>query len=110
MNPFDRFTEAAKDVLTWAQHEAEASGTGYIGTEHMLLGLLTCGGAAAAALERLGVDPQPVREAISYRLGSEEPHQTGRVLPARRMKAVIELALEKPAPHTWGPNTFCSAS
>jgi len=90
--PFDRFTEAAKDVLMCAQQEAEASGTGYIGTEHMLIGLLTCGGAAAAALERLGVDSQPVREAIRSRLGSEEPDQAGRVLPARRMKTVIELA------------------
>ena len=92
MYPFDRFTEPAKDVLTCAQQEAEASDTGYIGTEHMLLGLLTCGGAAAAALQRLGVDSQPVREAIRSRLSFEEPEQAGRVQPAKRMKTVIELA------------------
>jgi len=92
MYPFDRFTEAAKDVLACAQQEAEASGTGYIGTEHLLLGLLTCGGAAAAALQRLGVEAQPVREAIRSGLGSEEPYQAGRVLPATRVKTVIELA------------------
>lgn len=39
MYPFDRFTEPAKEVLTLAQQEAEASGAGYIGTEHLLLGL-----------------------------------------------------------------------
>jgi len=92
MYPFDRFTEAAKDVLACAQQEAEASGTGYIGTEHLLLGLLTCGGAAAAALQRLGVEAQPVLDTIKSRLGSEEPYQAGRVLPARRVKTVIELA------------------
>lgn len=54
MYPFDRFTEPAKDVLVLAQQGAEASGTGYIGTEHLLLGLLTSGGAAAVALQRGG--------------------------------------------------------
>src|SRR5215831_17451092 len=92
MYPFDRFTEAAKDVIACAQQEAEASGTGYIGTEHLLLGLLTCSGAAAAALQRMGVEAQPVQEAIEARLGSEERYQAGRVLPARRVKTVIELA------------------
>jgi len=90
--PFDRFTEPAKDVLALAQHEAEASGAGYMSTEHLLLGLLTSGGAAATALERLGVELQQVRDAITSHLGPEEPHMAGRIMPATRVKKVIELA------------------
>lgn len=92
MYPFDRFTELAKDVLALAQQEAEASGTGYIGTEHLLLGLLMSGGAAATALERLGLERQAVQETIRSHLGPEEPYMAGRVLPAKRVKKVIELA------------------
>ena len=92
MYPFDRFTEPAKEALTLAQQEAEASGAGYIGTEHLLLGLLNSGGAAAMALEQLDVERQPVREAISSHVGPEEPHMAGRVMPANRVKKVIELA------------------
>ena len=92
MYPFDRFTELAKDVLVVAQREAEASGTGYIGTEHLLLGLLMSGGAGAVALDRLGVDRQAVQETIRSHLGPEEPYMAGRVVPAKRVKKVIELA------------------
>lgn len=95
MYPFDRFTEPAKDVLVLAQQGAEASGTGYIGTEHLLVGLLTSGGAAAVALQRLGVELQAVREAIRSHLGPEEPYMAGRVLPAKRVKKVIELAFDE---------------
>jgi len=84
--PFDRFTELAKDVLVVAQQEAEASGTGYIGTEHLLLGLLMSGGAATVALDRLGVERQAVQETIRSHLGPEEPYVAGRVLPARRSR------------------------
>ena len=57
MYPFERFTERAKKVLTLAQEEAERSHHSYIGTEHLLLGLLREGeGLAAKVLNNLGVE------------------------------------------------------
>src|SRR5215467_1011199 len=65
MYPFERFTERAKTVLTLAQAEAEASGHSYIGTEHLLLGLLREeGGLGRVTLNALGVELEPARAAI----------------------------------------------
>jgi ATP-dependent Clp protease ATP-binding subunit ClpC len=62
--PFERFTERAKKVLT-AQEEAERSHHSYIGTEHLLLGLLREGdGIAAKVLSNLGVEIDKVRQSI----------------------------------------------
>src|SRR5207244_5481657 len=63
--PFERFTERAKKVLTLAQEEAERSHHSYIGTEHLLLGLLREGeGLAAKVLNNLGVEIGKVRQTI----------------------------------------------
>jgi ATP-dependent Clp protease ATP-binding subunit ClpC len=72
-NPFERFTERAKKVLTRAQDEAERSHHSYIGTEHLLLGLLREGeGLAAKVLNNLGVAINKVRAAIESLLGHNE--------------------------------------
>src|ERR1700694_4224865 len=63
--PFERFTERAKHVLTLAQEEAEGSGQSYIGTEHLLLGLLRENdGIGGQTLSNLGIDTGKVREVI----------------------------------------------
>jgi len=61
---FERFTQAARQVVVGAQAEARALHHGHIGTEHLLLGLLDAGGAAAAALAEAGLTPESVRAAI----------------------------------------------
>ena len=71
--PFERFSERAKNVLTLAQEEAERSHHSYIGTEHLLLGLLReHEGLAAHVLANLGVDIEAVREVIRSVLGRNE--------------------------------------
>ena len=73
MYPFERFTERAKKVLTLAQEEAERSHHSYIGTEHLLLGLLREGeGLAAKVLNNLGVEINKVRATIESLLGHNE--------------------------------------
>ena len=96
MYPFERFTERAKEVLVIAQEEAEDSGAGYIGTEHLLVALLRIDrGLAAQVLGSLGVDLRQVRLAVDERVAKLEPVSQGRVLPADRMKTVIELAFQE---------------
>jgi ATP-dependent Clp protease ATP-binding subunit ClpA len=94
MYPFERFTERARTVLTFAQQEAEAARHSYIGTEHLLLGLLREeGGLACIALNALGVELGPAREAISAALTGAR-HVIGQIVPTSRVKKVIELAFE----------------
>ena len=86
MYPFERFTERAKKVLTLAQEEAERSHHSYIGTEHLLLGLLREGeGLAAKVLNNLGVEINKVRATIESVLGrNERNHRDLHVLIAPR--------------------------
>src|SRR5216684_9281748 len=71
--PFERFTELAKKVLALAQEEAETSHHSYIGTEHVLLGLLREGdGIAAKVLNNLGVEIEKVRPAVESLVGPNE--------------------------------------
>lgn len=94
--PFDRFTEKAKKVLTLAQHEAEKSHRSYIGTEHLLLGLLREDeGLAAKALANLGVELEKVRETIDSALGRNERIFAPQTIPTSRVKKVIEIAFEE---------------
>lgn len=96
MYPFERFTELAKDVLTTAQEEAEDSGAGYIGTEHLLVALLRVErGLAAKVLWTLGVELRQVRLAIDGRLAQLQLVSEGRVVPADRTKTVIDLAFQE---------------
>jgi len=94
--PFERFTEKAKKVLTLAQDEAEKSHHSYIGTEHLLLGLLREGdGLAAKVLASLGVEIEKVRTTIESVLGRNERIIVQQIIPTSRVKKVIEIAFEE---------------
>ncbi len=70
---FDRFTERARRVLTLAQEEAQRFNHNYIGTEHVLLGLVREGdGVAAKVLSNLGVELAKVRSAVEFIIGRGE--------------------------------------
>ena len=94
MYPFERFSEDAKDVLVSAQREAEQSRHSYIGTEHMLLGLLRGDTAATRILVGLGVDATAASEAIEKILGRNERIVIQQIVPTSRVKKVIELSFE----------------
>jgi ATP-dependent Clp protease ATP-binding subunit ClpA len=94
--PFERFTERAKKVLTLAQEEAERSHHSYIGTEHLLLGLLReHDGLAAHVLANLGVDVEGVRTVIESVLGRNERIIVQQIIPTSRVKKVIEISFEE---------------
>ncbi len=94
--PFERFTERAKKVLNLAQEEAERSHHSYIGTEHLLLGLLREGeGLAAKVLNNLGVEIGKVRSTIESVLGRNERIVIQQIIPTSRMKKVIEISFEE---------------
>ena len=96
MYPFERFTERAKKVLTLAQEEAERSHHSYIGTEHLLLGLLREGeGLAAKVLANLGVEIGKVRQTIESVLGRNERIIIQQIIPTSRVKKVIEISFEE---------------
>ena len=96
MYPFERFTERAKKVLTLAQEEAERSHHSYIGTEHLLLGLLREGeGLAAKVLNNLGVEINKVRATIESVLGRNERIIIQQIIPTSRVKKVIEISFEE---------------
>ncbi len=93
---FDRFTERAKTVITLAQQESQRLQHNYIGTEHLLLGLVREGGGLAAkVLATMDIDLATVRskvEAIVSR-GKKTPY--GKVGMTPRAKKVIELAVDE---------------
>jgi hypothetical protein len=96
MYPFERFTEDAKRTLTLAQEEAERSHHSYIGTEHLLLGLLRVEkGTASRALADLGIDIGTVRAAIEGVIGRNERIIIQQIIPTSRVKKVIELSFEE---------------
>ncbi len=96
MYPFERFSEGAQKVLTLAQEEAERSHHSYIGTEHILLGLLREeDGTAARILNGLRVDLGAVRSIIESLLGANEQIVIQQIIPTQRVKTVIELAFEE---------------
>jgi ATP-dependent Clp protease ATP-binding subunit ClpA len=94
--PFERFTEGAKQALTLAQEEAERSHHSYIGTEHLLLGLMRREeGLAAKALTSLGIGIGAVRSSIQSLLGENERIIIQQIIPTSRVKTVIEIAFRE---------------
>jgi ATP-dependent Clp protease ATP-binding subunit ClpC len=93
----DRFTERARKVLMLAQEEAKRLHHNYIGTEHLLLGLVKEGsGVAARVLRDLGVDPYQVRRIIEETVGQGRRASLGQTTGLTpRTKRVIELAVEE---------------
>ena len=95
MYPFERFTEEAKKVLTLAQEEAERGKHSYIGTEHLLLGILRGDGPGARALATLDVRSDAVRQTIESVIGRNEKLIIQQIIPTSRVKKVIELSFEE---------------
>jgi ATP-dependent Clp protease ATP-binding subunit ClpC len=92
----DRFTKRARRVLTLAQEEALRLNHNYIGTEHLLLGLVREeNGVAVKVLRELGVEPSQVIRAVERTVGRGERPPFGKPTLAPRTKRVIELAVEE---------------
>ncbi len=93
---FEKFTERARRVLTAAQEEAQHLNHNYIGTEHILLGLIREEeGVAAKVLVNMGVTLSKVRSAVEYIIGRGEKATTGEIGLTPRAKRVIELAIDE---------------
>ncbi len=93
---FDKFTERARKVLSLAQEEAQRFNHNYIGTEHLLLGLVREGdGVAAKVLNNLGVELNKVRSAVEFIIGRGDRIVLGEIGLTPRAKKVIELAVDE---------------
>jgi hypothetical protein len=96
MDRFDKFTDHARAVLTLAQDEAQRFWHPYIGTEHLLLGLLRVDdGLAVSVLRNLGAEPSKVRTAVEFLIGRGDRPVVGEVRLTPRAKRVIELAIDE---------------
>jgi Clp amino terminal domain, pathogenicity island component len=94
--PFEKFTERAREALSLARDEATRFNHNYIGTEHILLGLLREGeGVGALALTRMGVGLDAVRDALEYIIGRGDRMIVGDIGLTPRAKKVIELAVDE---------------
>jgi len=95
-DPFEHFTVRARTVLELAQSEAKRYNHNYIGTEHLLLGLVREGeGVAARALTNLGIELTEVRSAVEFVIGRGGRQVTGEVGLTPRAKKVVELAVDE---------------
>jgi ATP-dependent Clp protease ATP-binding subunit ClpC len=93
---FERFTDRARRVVVLAQDEARRLDHDYIGTEHLLLGLLHEGqGVAAQALDGLGVDLAEVRRRVEEIIGRGQHAPSGHIPFTPRAKKVLELSLRE---------------
>ncbi len=93
---FDKFTERARKVLTLANEEAQRFNHNYIGTEHILLGLVREGdGVAARVLANLGIELPKVRSAVEFIIGRGDRMVMGEIGLTPRAKKVIELAVDE---------------
>jgi ATP-dependent Clp protease ATP-binding subunit ClpA len=93
---FERFTDRARRVVVLAQEEARMLNHNYIGTEHILLGLIHEGeGVAAKALESLGISLDAVRGQVEEIIGQGQAAPTGHIPFTPRAKKVLELSLRE---------------
>jgi ATP-dependent Clp protease ATP-binding subunit ClpC len=93
---FEKFTDKARRVVVLAQEEAKMLNHNYIGTEHILLGLIHEGeGVAAKALEALGINLDAVREQVQEIIGQGQTPPTGHIPFTPRAKKVLELSLRE---------------
>jgi excisionase family DNA binding protein len=96
MGHFDKFTERARKVLSFSQEEAQRFQHNYIGTEHLLLGLVREGdGVSAKVLNNLGVELNKVRSAVEFVIGQGDRVVQGEIGLTPRAKKVIELATDE---------------
>ena len=92
---FERFTEPARQVVVLAQDEARTLRHNYIGTEHLLLGLLREDGAAARALDEFDVTFEEVQAQVARIIGQGDEVTTGQIPFTPRAKKVLELSLRE---------------
>jgi hypothetical protein len=93
---FERFTERARRAVALAQEEARRLNHSYIGTEHILLGLIHEGeGVAAKALESLGISLDAVRQQVEEIIGQGQQAPSGHIPFTPRAKKVLELSLRE---------------
>lgn len=93
---FERFTDRARRVIVLAQEEARALNHNYMGTEHILLGLIKEGeGVAAKALESMGINLEDVRREVEELIGHGTQPVTGYIPFTPRAKKVLELSLRE---------------
>jgi ATP-dependent Clp protease ATP-binding subunit ClpC len=93
---FERFTNRARRVVVLAQEEARMLNHNYIGTEHILLGLIHEGeGVAAKALESLNISLEAVRQQVEEIIGQGQAAPTGHIPFTPRAKKVLELSLRE---------------
>jgi len=96
VDKFEKFTDTARKVLTYAQEEAQRYNHNYIGTEHLLLGLARVrNGNAARALQQFGVDLHSLRKAIEFIIGRGESAIMAEIGLTPRAKTVIEYAVDE---------------
>ena len=89
---FERFSQRARRVVVLAQEEARMLDHDYIGTEHILLGLIREGeGVAARALESLGISLDAVRQQVEQIIGRGQQAPSGHIPFTPRAKKVLEL-------------------
>jgi ATP-dependent Clp protease ATP-binding subunit ClpA len=92
---FERFTDSAKQVVVLAQDEARQLAHNYIGTEHILLGLLRVDGLGGQALESLGVTFDEVRDQVARIVGQGDEPAPAQIPFTPRAKKVLELSLHE---------------
>ena len=94
---FNKFTERARKVILLAKEEAKRFNHDYIGTEHILLGLIREGeGVAAAVLQKLGLSPEKIRLEVEKLVQSGPSTMVSGDIPfTPKAKKVIELAMEE---------------
>jgi ATP-dependent Clp protease ATP-binding subunit ClpC len=92
---FERFTNAARQVIVHAQEEARELNHDYIGTEHLLLGLLDTDGTARHTLTEFRVDPDGIRTQVLEIVGRGAHAPSGHIPFTPRAKKVLELALRE---------------
>lgn len=99
--PFDQFTEEAKRVLQLAEDEARRLNHNYIGTEHLLLGLISLSeGVSGLVLANLGLELNRVRPAVEFIVGKGDRKITGDIGLTPRATKVMELAIDES--RKWG--------
>src|ERR1035438_636575 len=93
---FERFTDRARRVVVLAQEEARMLNHNYIGTEHLLLGLIHEGeGVAAKVLESMGISLEAVRQQVEEIVGRGKDAPSGHIPFTPRAKKVLELSLRE---------------
>jgi ATP-dependent Clp protease ATP-binding subunit ClpC len=94
MEPMNNFTPRAQQVLALARKEADRFHHNYVGTEHLLLGLINLGqGVAVNVLQKMGLDLQTVRSAVEKQVGTgPESKPSGNIPYTPRVKKVLALA------------------